>query len=250
MLRVLCVSLFSVSAFASSLDDVDQTLPSINVKFDFPSSSTVVSAKERLDIVNRDAVFMKRVRHVQQKVQHLSNVLETFARGAHDQLGAVLSIVQPLAASMLSQDVPPSFLQVVEQKQRLAGVSMDDVEKLAQDAEFAGEIYSSAAQDQPTQKDEQQSILEGNVETLGAINEELLHEKHLIEDAQSMTHCTTCARNHDTLCPEGWSEGVGGSCNAPDAYDGPCMAFAYFGGLSDNDKIGYERRCLVCWPCS
>ena len=248
MLRTICALSFSIFGAASSLGDVDQTIPAINVKFDFPSSSTLVSTKERLDIVNRDAVLARRVQHAQLKMQHLSQVLQEFGSEVNDQLGAVLSIVQPMASNLESH-VQPSFLQVVEQKQRVAGVSMNDVEKVAQDAESASEIYSSVARSLPTPKDEQRSILAGNVEALGAINAELLHEKHLMEEAGGIAHCSSCERDHDQLCTDGWSEIAGGNCNGPNEYDWPCMASDQFGALSANDKIEYERAFLVCWPC-
>ena len=100
MLRINCLWSLLVSALASSLSDVDQTLPAINVKFDFPSSSTLVSSKERLDVVNRDAVFAKRVHHAQVKTQHLSQVLQEFAMDVHDQLDALLSVVKPMTSNL------------------------------------------------------------------------------------------------------------------------------------------------------
>lgn len=249
MLRTICVFSFSICAASSSVGDVDQALPAINVKFDFPSSSTLVSAKEQLDIVNRDAMFAKRVQHMQSKTQQLSEVLDEFAKEAHDQLDAVLSIVQPARSKLESDQVQPYFLQKVDQKRRAAGVSMNDVEALAEDAESASKVYLAAAQSRPTPKDDQQSVLAGNIEALGAIHAKLVHEKHQREEASGVAHCASCERDHDQLCPEGWSEVAGGHCSGPSAYDGPCMAFAEFGGLSANAKIEYERACLVCWPC-
>ena len=249
MLRINCLWSLLVSALASSLSDVDQTLPAINVKFDFPSSSTLVSSKERLDVVNQDAVFAKRVHHTQLKTQHLSQVLQEFAMNVHNQLDALLSVVKPMTSNLEFQGGLPAFLQVDKQKQHVAGVSMSDVEKLAQDAESASEIYYAAAQGLPTSKDEQRSIMAGNVEALGAIHTEFLHEKHVMEAAGGVAHCASCDRAHDQLCPDGWSEVAGGHCSGPTLYDGPCMAFAHFGDLTANDKIEYERACLVCWPC-
>ena len=249
MLRILCFLAFSTSAIATSLHDRDQTLPAINVKYDFSSSSTIASAKEKLDIVNRDAVFSKRVQNVQLKTQEMSHALQEFAREVRSQLDAVVSIVQPVANKLEPHDEQPSFLQVMGQKQRVAGVTMNDVESIAQDAESVSELYSSVAQGLPTLKDEQRSILAGNVEALGAIHAELLHEKHAMEAAKSLSHCASCERDHNQLCPDGWSEVAGGYCNGPSEYDGPCTAFADFGSLSAKDKTEYERACLVCWPC-
>ena len=250
MLRTICVFSFSVcAASSSSVGDADQALPAINVKYDFPSSSTLVSAKEQLDIANRDALFAKRVQHLELNTQRMSHVLEEFAKEAHDQLDVLLSIAQPTTSKLESDKVQPFFLQKVAQKQRVAGVSMNDVEALAEDAESASKIYLAAAQNSPTPNDEQQSILAGNVEALGAIHAKLVHEKHQREEAGGIAHCATCERDHDQLCPEGWSEVSGGHCSGPGAYDGPCMAFAHFSGLSANAKIEYERACLVCWPC-
>ena len=76
MFRILCFLPFSTSAIASSLNDRDQTLPAINVKYDFSSSSTIAFAKEKLDIVNRDAVFSKRVQNVELKTQEMSHALQ------------------------------------------------------------------------------------------------------------------------------------------------------------------------------
>ena len=61
MLRTIFVLSCSLSAVASSVGSADQTLPAINVKYDFPPSSTLASAKESLDVMNRDALFAKRV---------------------------------------------------------------------------------------------------------------------------------------------------------------------------------------------
>ena len=249
MLRILCFLPLLMSAAASSLNDRDQTLPAINVKYDFPSSSTIASAKEKLDIVNRDAVFSKRVQQVQLKTEDISRALQEFAREVRGQLDAVVSVVRPVANSLESHSEQPSFLQVTGQKQRVAGVTLNDVESLAQDAESLSELYSSNAQGLPTLKDEQRSILAGNVEALSAIHAELLHEKHAFEAAESLSHCASCERNHHQLCPDGWSEVAGGYCTGPSEYDGPCMAFADFGSSSAKDKTEYERACLVCWPC-
>ena len=235
---------------ASSVGSADQTLPAINVKYDFPSSSTVASAKGMLDDMNRDATFAKRVQHMQLKTQHLSSVLRDFEKHGQDQLNAVLSIVQPTANKLESDTPSPYFLQLLDQKQRVPGVGMNDVEALAQDAESASEIYLSTAKSRPTPQDEQRSVIAGNVEALKAINAELLHEKHTLEESNGLLHCAKCERDHDQLCPDGWSELANGHCSGPNAYDGPCMAFAQFNGLSTNDKIEYERACQVCWPCS
>lgn len=245
MLRSICLVSFSVCAASSSVRDVDQALPTINVKYDFPASSTLVSAKGSMDVANRDAMFEKRLQHMQSKTQQLSEVLEAFAKEAHDQLHAVLSVVQPAGSRVESA---PYFLQNVEHKRHAAGVSMSDVEALAEDAESASKIYLEAAQGRPTPNDEQQSVLAGNVEALGAINAKLVHEKHQKENAGGAAHCATCERDHDQLCPEGWSELAGGRCSGPSTYDGPCMAFADFSGLSADAKMEYERACLVCWP--
>jgi CPW-WPC domain-containing protein len=246
MFRALSVLSLSASAVASSLNDADQTLPAINVKFDFPSSSTLVSARELLEVADRDAVFAKRVQHAEEKTMHLSQVLQQFAREVDDQLGTLASIVQPVANS---QELPPSFLQMVAQKQHVAGVSMNDVEELARDAESASKLYASAAQSGPTPLDEQRSILAGNVDALGAVHAQLLHEKHAMDEAGNIAHCASCARDHDELCPDGWSEAGSGHCSGPSDYDGPCVAFANFAGLSAKDKTEYERTCFVCWPC-
>ena len=79
MFRALSVLSLSAFAVASSLNDADQTLPAINVKFDFPLSSTLVSARELLEIADRDAVFAKRVQHAEDKTVHLSQVLQQFS---------------------------------------------------------------------------------------------------------------------------------------------------------------------------
>ena len=249
MLRAFCVFSSCICAAASSVGEVDQALPAINVKFDFPLSSTLASANEKLDIVNRDAMFAKRVQHIELKTQKFSEVLAAFAKEAHDQLDAVLSIVQPATNKLESGKVQPYFLQKVEQKRRVVGVNMNDVEALAEDAESASNIYLAAAQRHPTPSDEQQSILAGNVENLGAIHAKLVHEKHQREAARGIAHCANCVRDHDQMCPDGWSDAAGGQCIGPSAYDGPCIAFANMSGLSANDKIEYERACLVCWPC-
>jgi CPW-WPC domain-containing protein len=250
MLHHICVFSFSICAAASAAGDMDQALPAINVKYDFPSSSAFVSAKESLDTVNRHAMFAKRVEHIQLKTQQLSTVLEEFAKEAHDQLDAVLSVVQSATSDLQSPDkAQPYFLQKFEQKHRVAGVSMNDVEALAADAESASEIYLAAAQSRPSPNDEHQSILSGNVEALGAIHAKLVHEKHEREEAGGIAHCASCERDHGQLCPEGWSEVADGHCSGPSAYNGPCMAFAKFSGFTANDQIEYERACLVCWPC-
>ena len=246
MFRALSVLSLSAFAVASSLNDADQTLPAINVKFDFPLSSTLVSARELLEIADRDAVFAKRVQHAEDKTVHLSQVLQQFAHEVDDQLVTLASIVQPVANS---QDLPPSFLQMADQKQHVAGVSMSDVEELARDAESASKLYASAAHSGPTPMDEQRSILAGNVDALGAVHAQLLHEKHAMDEAGSLAHCASCARDHDELCPDGWTEVASGHCSGPSDYDGPCVAFANFAGLSAKDKTEYERTCAVCWPC-
>ena len=126
---------------------------------------------------------------------------------------------------------------------------MSDVEAFAEDAESASKIYLEAAQGRPTPNDELQSVLAGNVEALGAINAKLVHEKHQKENAGGAAHCATCERDHDQLCPEGWSELAGGRCSGPSTYDGPCMAFADFSGLSANAKMEpLQRRYMKGIP--
>ena len=112
MLRIISVFSFSVSAVSaasSSVGSADQTLPAINVKFDFPSSSALVSAKDRLDIGSRYLMFAKRMQHILMKTQQLSTVLEDFAKEAHDQLDAVLSVVQTAARNIESHKAQTIF---------------------------------------------------------------------------------------------------------------------------------------------
>ncbi len=71
MFRALSVLSLSAFAVASSLNDADQTLPAINVKFYVSLSSTLVSARELLKIADRDTVFAKRVQHAEAKAGHL-----------------------------------------------------------------------------------------------------------------------------------------------------------------------------------
>ena len=222
---------------------VDQTIPAINVKYDIPSSSTALSTQGNLDLLNRDSMFTTRLQHVHMKANRLSEVLREFANTAHDQLHAALSLARP------TLEHSPLFLQLSERNQRVKGVSMSDVEQLARDAESLSDIYSSTARGRPTAKDEQRSVLTSNVEVLGAINEELNHEKHKMEIASGVVHCASCERDHDQLCPEGWSEVAGGHCSGPETYEGPCMAYGNFADILTNQKIQYEHTCSVCWPC-
>jgi CPW-WPC domain-containing protein len=52
------------------------------------------------------------------------------------------------------------------------------------------------------------------------------------------------------LCEfQGWSEASAGVCTAPGSYNAPCAAYAYFSAMSSADKMLFEKRCEVCWPC-
>lgn len=245
----MCVSSISICAAASSVDGADHTLPAINVKFDFPSASTLELAKEQVNSANRGSMFERRVLHLQSKTEIMSTMMEGFAKEAHGQLDAILSIVQPSSRRLAPDREQPYFLQKAERDRSVAGITMSDVEALAEDAESVSKIYLAAAQSRPTSKEEQQSVLEGNVKALGAINAELMHEKHETDVAGSVTHCAACERDHDQMCPDGWSEVAAGYCSGPSAYDGPCIAFGQFSGLPVSAKIDFERACLVCWPC-
>merc|ERR1711920_1155954 len=88
-------------------------------------------------------------------------------------------------------------------------------------------------------------VVPENVEMKGALDEEMAKE---ISYAKIGT-CPSCEHDYTGLCPKAWIKGAGGACSAPMAYQGPCGQSALFGQMLEEDKVRFEERCLVCWPC-
>ena len=58
-----------------------------------------------------------------------------------------------------------------------------------------------------------------------------------------------CAPDFGQLCPDGWVSSGSGSCAAPAAYSGPCVAVADFGRVGAAGKAAFSQACGVRWAC-
>ena len=59
-----------------------------------------------------------------------------------------------------------------------------------------------------------------------------------------------CVRDYSAPCPIDWMDvGDGGTCVAPDAYEGPCGESVDYRGLSAHEKMLAASRCGAAFPC-
>ena len=58
-----------------------------------------------------------------------------------------------------------------------------------------------------------------------------------------------CPPDFGKLCPGGWVGDGSGSCAAPSAYSGPCVAVADFSRVSAAGKAAFSQACGVRWVC-
>ena len=124
-------------------------------------------------------------------------------------------------------------------------VDMTDVEALAGDADKVAQLYEAAAGSATSMDDVRARLLGKNVDALGDVQALLVAEQR----QSQASFCGTCPRDYEALCPDQWQELPAGSCARFAGYDGPCAAFSYFSGVSASEKLEFERRCSVCWPC-
>ena len=124
-------------------------------------------------------------------------------------------------------------------------VDLTDVEALARDADQVAQLYEAAAGQSTSNADARAQIIDKNAAALGNVQALLVDEQR---ESQA-PFCGECPRDYGALCPDRWQELSSGSCAGLSAYDGPCAAFSYFSGMSASEKIAFEHRCRVCWPC-
>ena len=132
------------------------------------------------------------------------------------------------------------------------GPTISDVRALAEGASAVADIYLHAAKSAPSISD---SLDEIDLHDAAAVHElqavAAQQDRQQSNDATSAGgRCPLCSREYSAPCPESWIDVGGGVCEAPPAYDGACLAYGAFSGLSTADKHEFERRCAACWPCA
>lgn len=127
--------------------------------------------------------------------------------------------------------------------------TMNDVEKIARNAETAGRVYVAAAENLPTTRQIRRTQLREDALAIGKMQREYAHEVGQAHQELRTGYCPNCPRDYVRLCPQGWEEKHDGICTAPTSYTGPCIATAFFHEMDFEDKEQFEQRCLVCWSC-
>lgn len=59
----------------------------------------------------------------------------------------------------------------------------------------------------------------------------------------------SCARDYTARCPEGWAHIGEGLCTAPPTYAGDCSYSVNTTGMRDRQKLAFENKCSVPFPC-
>ena len=90
---LFCLSAASVAP-AVATDAVEQTLPAINVQYDFPASETLLSKTQVLDASVQDRAFQERVRSVHNHLDRMDEVANQFVKQASMDLDRLLEVVQ------------------------------------------------------------------------------------------------------------------------------------------------------------
>lgn len=132
------------------------------------------------------------------------------------------------------------------------GPTISDVRALAEGASAVADIYLHAAKSAPSISDSLDEIdLHDAAAVHGLQAVAAQQDRQQSNDATSAGgRCPLCSREYSAPCPESWVDVGGGVCEAPPAYDGACLAYGAFSGLSTADKHEFERRCAACWPCA
>ena len=90
---LLCLSAASV-ARVSATEVAEQTLPAINVQYEFPASETLMSKSDLLDASAQDKAFHDRVRKVHEQLDRIGDVASQFAEQAVIDLDRLLAVAQ------------------------------------------------------------------------------------------------------------------------------------------------------------
>ena len=133
-----------------------------------------------------------------------------------------------------------------------APASLGDLEAIAGNAVHAADLYAAAAQLLPSQDQAKAQIKARAVDAMTSLQRDLVAERALehYDVLSAGGVCPTCPKEYEALCPDAWAHGDDGVCAAPPSYEGPCRAYGYFTGMSQESKQQFERRCAACWPCS
>ena len=94
MFRFIVLALSSVAFGLRTDAATQQTLPAINVQYDFPASETLLSKQQVLDASGQDKAFQGRVRSMHRSLDRMSDVAERFVQQAGVDLDRLLAVVQ------------------------------------------------------------------------------------------------------------------------------------------------------------
>ena len=94
MYRFVFLCLSAASVACGSSDAVQQTLPAINVQYDFPASETLLSKREVLDASGREEAFQQRLRSLQEGVDRMGEVAGQFMHQAMVDLDRLSEVVR------------------------------------------------------------------------------------------------------------------------------------------------------------
>lgn len=211
---------------APYIGDADQTLPAVNVKFEFAASAA--SAGHFQDL----AAFNQRVKEVVDGTSHDSQMLADFLATANDQLDELA--IATRASAFLAMKQAPSFPEGVDS-------IVSDVASTVKSADKpAGDEAAALAKLESDGK----KTLEGDVASEAAATEaaEAAYAA-ASEQAAKLLHAGGCPRDYSGSCPSGWSE-AGGACEPAGNYNGPCAAGAV------GNKEEFAVKCRASWPCA
>ena len=94
-------AVFCAAAYAPTIaaaNDADEALPAINVKYDFPAVTTILSSKSGAVAADSEEAFAARVQRAHERLERIEHVAGTFAKQAGADLDRLHDVLTALAA--------------------------------------------------------------------------------------------------------------------------------------------------------
>lgn len=231
-LALVAFCAFASAAASQYLGDFDQTLPAVNVKFDFPASAAV-----GVKHFGGTAALKQRVYRLLENTSSDIGELAEFLSQASGDLDRVVLLLQ--ANSELRGT---SFLQARQSPTFPGGVG-DLVSNIANTMKSADKPAVDEDAVLAKLENDGKAVLEADLASEAAASEEAEAAFAAVrEKVLKLIYTGGCPRDFSG-CPIGWSESAG-SCAPPSDYSGPCAA----GPIADKEQFAW--KCRASWPCS
>ena len=93
---VFCAAVYAPKVSGAS--DADEALPAINVKYEFPAVTTILSSKSGAAAADHEEAFAARVQRAHEQLDRIEQVAGTFAKQAGADLDRLHDVLTALAA--------------------------------------------------------------------------------------------------------------------------------------------------------